>query len=125
MNIQKSTINKTLIGNLPKSKVTITFKENGNSNGEGIWVAEDKENNLMYLLNHAVGFYPFPSWGMELPLKKEIDLMSYRGKTFEDTKYTLCEEAYNNVKEFLDEKGDMDLDKYFEFLDKLVNEKEV
>ena len=101
MNIQKSTINKTPIADLPKSKVRVTFKENGNSNGEGIWVAEDKENNLMYLLNHAVGFYPFPSWGMELPLKKEIDLMSYRGETFEDTKYTLVKKLITMLKNFL------------------------
>lgn len=64
---------------------------------EGIWVAKDEENKVMYLLNHALMFHPLPSWGMELPLCDEIDLHKYRGDKFEDTDMTVCEEALLSV----------------------------
>ena len=53
----------------------------------------------MYLLNHAIMFYPFPTWGMELPLQDEIDLFPYRGESTDDTEFTVCEEAYEVLKD--------------------------
>lgn len=71
-------------------------------------MAKDEENKVMYLLNHAFMFYPMPSWGMELPLQGEIDLYKYRGDKIEDTDITVCEEAYEVLKEFINENDEFD-----------------
>lgn len=86
------------------------------TDAESIWVAKDAENKVMYLLNHALMFYPVPSWGMELPLTSgSIDLHKYRGDTFEETQFTVCEEAYNGLSDFLDEEGNFNVEGYINF----------
>ena len=92
MKLIKSTIKRDKpIGELPQGKVSITIQ---GEDKEVIWVAKDEENKVIYLLNHAFMFYPVPSWGMELPLQSgPVDLYQYRGDKFEDTKFTVCEEA--------------------------------
>ena len=86
------------------------------TDSESIWVANDEENKVMYLLNHALMFYPVPSWGMELPLQfGPVDLHPYRGDKFEDTKFTVYEEMYNALAEFLDEEGNFNVEGYIDF----------
>ena len=63
-------------------------------------------------------FYPLPSCGMELPLKEEIDLYKYRGDKFEDTDITVCEEAYEALKEFINGKDEFD---HVAFLEKQLS----
>lgn len=114
MFIRKSKIERTgSIGELPKSKVRISMK---GGDIEHIWVAIDEENKVMYLLNHALMFYPMPSWGMELPLTRDtIDLHKYRGDSIDETDITMCEEAYNSLKEFIGEDDLFDHKRYIEF----------
>ena len=126
MKIKKSTIARPFsIGELPAGKITISL--NG-SEREGIWAAKDDENKVMYLLNHAVMFYPFPSWGMELPLQDEIDLFPYRGKSTNYTEFTVCEEAYEVLKQFINEEtNEFDVDMFiahYGLLDEEEEEKE-
>lgn len=114
MFIRKSKIERTeSIGELPKGKVSISMK---GEDIEGIWVAIDEENKVMYLLNHALMFYPMPSWGMELPLTRGIiDLHKYRGDSIDETDITVCEETYNHLKEFIGEDDLFDHKRYIEF----------
>ena len=111
MKIRKSKIERNSpIGDLPKDKVRISIKGKG---VENIWVAKDVDNKVMYLLNHALMFYPFPSWGMELPLTYDtIDLYKYRGDSIEDIDITVCEETYNALKEFIEEGDELNIEKY-------------
>lgn len=61
-------------------------------------------------------FYPVPSWGMELPLTLgSIDLHKYRGDTFDETQFTVCEEAYYGLSDFLDKEGNFDIEGYITF----------
>lgn len=126
MKIKKSTIARTSsIGELPAGKIVITLK---GSEREGIWVAKDEENKVMYLLNHAVMFYPFPTWGMELPLQDEIDLFPYRGESIDDTDFTVCEETHEVLKQFINEEtNEFDVDMFiahYGLLDEEEEEKE-
>ena len=123
MKIKKSTIARTSsIGELPAGKITISL--NG-SEKEGIWVAKDEENKVMYLLNHAIMFYPFPTWGMELPLQDEIDLFPYRGESIDDTEFTVCEEAYEVLKQFINEEtNEFDVDMFIAHYGLLDEEEE-
>ena len=111
MKIKKSTIVRPFsIDELPAGKIVVTLK---GSEREGIWVAKDEENKVMYLLNHSVMFYPFPSWGMELPLQDEIDLFPYRGESTDETEFTVCEETYELLKQFIDEEtNEFDVDMF-------------
>lgn len=111
MKIKKSTIVRPFsIDELPAGKIIINLK---GAEREGIWVAKDEENKVMYLLNHSIMFYPFPSWGMELPLQDEIDLFPYRGKSTDETEFTVCEEAYEVLKQFIDEEtNEFDVDMF-------------
>ena len=111
MKIKKSTIVRPFsIDELPAGKITINLK---GAEREGIWVAKDEENKVMYLLNHSVMFYPFPSWGMELPLQDEIDLFPYRGESTDETEFTVCEETYELLKQFIDEEtNEFDVDMF-------------
>lgn len=119
MHIRKSTKQKKTIAELPRGKVRITCK---GKSPERIWVAKDEENKVMYLLNHSLIFYPLPSWGMELPLKEEIDLYKYRGDKFEDPDITVCEEAYEALKEFINDKDEFD---HVAFIEKQSETKEL
>ena len=111
MKIKKSTIVRPFsIDELPAGKIIINLK---GAEREGIWVAKDEENKVMYLLNHSVMFYPFPSWGMELPLQDEIDLFPYRGESTDETEFTVCEETYELLKQFIDEEtNEFDVDMF-------------
>ena len=123
MKIKKSTIARTFsIGELPAGKIVVTLK---GSEREGIWVAKDEENKVMYLLNHAIMFYPFPSWGMELPLQDEIDLFPYRGESIDDTDFTVCEETYDVLKQFINEENnEFDVDMFIAHYGLLDEEEE-
>lgn len=83
---------------------------------ESIWVAVDEENKVMYLLNHALMFYPIPTWGMELPLTQDtIDLYKYRGDTFDETEFTVEEEAWDNLSQFIKEGDVFDTKAYLHY----------
>ena len=126
MKIKKSTIARPFsIGELPAGKITINLK---GAERESIWAAKDEKNKVMYLVNHSVMFYPFPSWGMELPLQDEIDLFPYRGESTDETEFTVCEEAYEILKQFINEETDeFDVDMFvahYGILDEEEEEKE-
>lgn len=91
MKLFKST-NETPLDSLPKGKARLTV--NGDD-PENIWVAIDEVNKKMYLLNHALAFYPFPSWGSEWDLSKSLDVAEARGNHPDDTILTLHPEAYD------------------------------
>lgn len=76
---------------LPKGKAKLTT--NGKDT-ENIWVAKDISNNKMYLLNHALAFYPFPSWGSEWPLGHSIDVAKAKGENPDDCILTVHADAY-------------------------------
>lgn len=65
--------------------------------GESIWVV--KHGNEMALRNHALAFYPFPSWGAVFPYQREIDVTDVRGKKPSDTVLTLHPEAWDKLVE--------------------------
>lgn len=111
MKITESLIKREgAIFDLPKHKHRINF---GDGNTENIWVAIDRENEVMYLFNHALGFMPLPSWGMEIPIYKS-DLSSYRGETFEDSAMTVAPEAYVVLKPFINSEGIFNHEQWFE-----------
>lgn len=97
-------------GELEKGKARIHLND---INGESIWVAKDRKNNVMYLMNHALMFYPMPSWGMELPLKDSLDMTPYRGESTDDFKPTVLPEVYEHLKRFVDEDNNFDCGAYF------------
>ncbi len=87
----KSDINK-----LPVIKVTICI--NGEDR-EGIWVAQDKEKGCAYLLNHAVAFYPFHSWGLKIADRPVVDIAEIRGDSPDTAVLTVHPEAYKGMLE--------------------------
>ena len=97
MKVFRST-NETPLDSLPKGKVHLTC--NGND-PEGIWVAKDEVNKKMYLLNHAVNFYPVPSWGSEWPLGSTLDVGEARGKNSDETVLTYHAEVYDDFSKFI------------------------
>lgn len=114
MKIHKSKIERPSdfsMENLELGQVRITMK---GKDPERIWVRKDPENKVMYLANHAVMFYPMPSWGMELPLCDEIDLHPYRGDKYEETEFTVIEETFENLKDFISEDDTFDVKAYME-----------
>lgn len=114
MIIHKSNIERPegfKIESLELDKVHISIK---GKEGENIWVRKDPENDVMYLSNHAVMFYPMPSWGMELPLRDDIDLYPFRGDSPDDTVITVAPEAYDELKVFIKENDELDIDAYME-----------
>lgn len=62
--------------NLPLGKVRLTIVGDGS---ETPWVKVMTDGRQV-LQNHAVSFYPFPSWGMVLPKGSEINVDEYREK---------------------------------------------
>lgn len=60
------------------ANIKVNLNDSGSANGEGIWAtvsAEDKkrhDNNtssgrfVCMLVNHAIAFYPAPSWGLHI-----------------------------------------------------------
>ena len=102
---------------LPKGKCILTCN-NEDPETENIWVAKDDENKVMYLLNNSLHFYPFPSWGIELPLSEEFDISKIRGKTVDDTEFSVCLEVYNQYvdAELLNEEDEINIEKLFEYI---------
>ena len=111
--------NKPEIDTLPQKKITLFF--NNNPTSEGIWVAIDKDNGVMYLLNHAIGLLPYPSWGMELSIDKLIDneyfinLNQYNG-----FKSIFCNEFFESNIEFIKEDNMFDIELFIEYQQKLI-----
>ena len=97
MKVFKST-NETPLENMSKGKVRLTV--NG-EDPEGIWVAKDVVNKKMYLLNHALNFYPVPSLGSEWDLADKLDVAEARGDNPEATVLTMHSEAYDVLSEFI------------------------
>ena len=103
------------ISSLPEGKVRLTV--NG-EDPESIWVAKDIKNKKMYLLNHALAFYPFPSWGSEWDLDDSVDVGKARGNTPDETTLILCSESYEPIKDLLEEdKETLSMEKFQKFLD--------
>ena len=70
-------------------------------------------------------FYPFPTWGMELPLQDEIDLFPYRGESIDDTEFTVCEETHEALKQFINEENnEFDVDMFIAHYGLLDEEEE-
>lgn len=109
-------------GELVKGKMRITGDKDDYP--ESIWVAKDEKNKVMYLMNHALMFYPFPSWGMELPLKDNLNILPYRGNTFHDLNMTLLPEAYEHIKKYVDKEDNFDFEKYLTDLKEQANKEE-
>lgn len=123
MKLIKSVIKrKGSIKELPKDKVTLFMKDCDTA--EGVWVAVDKKNKVMYILNQSLLCYPAPTWGMELPLVKEIDLYPYRGYFPEQTVFTLCEEAYNDLTDWIDEDNNFNLEAYRFYCNNKIKEEQ-
>jgi hypothetical protein len=97
MKIYKSDSTTSLI---PKGKVILTV--NG-KDPENIWIAIDNDKKKMYLLNHALAFYPFPSWGSEWDLANSLDVGKAKGKSPDDTILTLHQEAYDNLSKYIND----------------------
>lgn len=111
--VKKSSTQKKCIAELPKRKIILTDGPH-DPIPESIWVAMDEENKKMYLLNHAIAMFPYPSWGMELPLQKSIDINNHRAKTPEQTVMIVCKEAYEALERYLDKCGRLDFNKFQE-----------
>lgn len=99
-------------GELEKDKIKLLGSEDDYP--ENIWVAKDKKNKVMYLMNHALIFHPFPSWGAELPLGNVVDALPMRGETFDDLDLTLIEEAFTHMSPWVDSENNFDFKKYLE-----------
>jgi hypothetical protein len=79
---------------------------------EGIWAVQGPDT--VTLQNHALCFYPFPSWGVVLPSKnppgnnrERIDVTELRGTSPDKTVLTLHPEAWKQYLEHgtIDEDG--------------------
>lgn len=107
MKVYKSIKQTRPIEELPKSRVRITCS---GEDPEGVWVAKDDE--VQFLLNHALMFYPVPSWGMELPPGEDLDLYRYRGDTLDSVTMTVCEEMYSELEKYIREDDEFDFEAY-------------
>ena len=113
MKFFKSKVEKDL-DTLPKGKADLTI---GGEDHETIWVAKDEESGKMFLLNHAVAFYPFPSWGSEWPIGDSVDIKEARGDAPIDMNLTFHKEMYEYVSPVTDpETGEVDTSKFLELL---------
>ncbi len=79
------------LADLKLKKVLLTV---AGENGETPWV-KTLSDGRQVLQNHALNFYPFPSWGMVLPAGDTIDLREY----FEKEEISLHPEAYDKLTE--------------------------
>lgn len=74
---------------------------------EGIWVKQGEGE--VVLLNHALAFFPFPSWGTVIPstsnpkntsdIRERIDITSLRGNSPDETILMLHPEAWDQYIE--------------------------
>lgn len=102
---------------LGKAKLTVNGQD-----PENIWVKKDTAAGKMYLQNHSLAFYPFPSWGLELPIGSSFDVAEMRGESPDDTVMTVHSEAFDHIKQFLDEDGKLKMDEFFEAQEKAAAE---
>jgi len=101
------------------NKTAPTTKANIICDGEveGIWIKQG--DGEVVLLNHALAFYPFPSWGTIIPSTRDtkdksdkrerIDITALRGYSPADTVLTLHPEAWDQYIE----QGTMDAEGNF------------
>ena len=84
-----------------RSKMLLT---DGEDFTENIWVGIIPDSNEVMLLNHALGFYPFESWGAILPYKNPFNFI----ETAEKQELTLHPEAWDALLErkIINEKGE-------------------
>jgi hypothetical protein len=109
MKFIKADTQKPLEGmELGKSKITVK-----DGTPENIWVKKD--GDVAYLQNHAFNFFPFPTWGMQIPNQSLFDATELRGESPDECTLTLHPEAYATMleREWIDAEGIL-LDKYFE-----------
>lgn len=90
------------------------FEGDNDPTPESIWVAMDEENKVMYLLNHSIAMFPYPSWGMELPLGKRVDINKHRNEDPNKTTIIVCKEAYKALEKYLKKCGGFDFEKFRE-----------
>lgn len=110
MKFYKSNTTKD-INSLERDKIKLSVK---GEDVEGIWVAKDPENKKMYLLNHALAFYPIPSWGTEWDLANTLDVAKARGEEFSDTVLTFHPEAFKHFEEFMLDDNKFDVNKFLD-----------
>lgn len=101
MKVYKSKFNEgvDIYNQLPQKRITVFFDNKGKQECEGIWVAVDEKHNVQYLLNHAVMFSPYRSWGMEIPMGDNIDLSKFRSESPDTAEFTVAPEAWNTMVE--------------------------
>lgn len=102
--------NAPVLDDMEMTKTRITIK---GDDVESIWCKKDPEGNA-YLMNHAMMFYPFPSWGLQVNADLNGDLSSIRGESTDDTVMYLHPEAYDNLSEFIGEDGEFDIPGFLE-----------
>lgn len=87
------------------------FELEGNS--ESPWGAESPDKDEYALLNHAINFLPFYSWGAIFD-SKTVDVTSY----WESMELTLHPEAFDQyvASEIIDEEGNLlaEVESFFE-----------
>lgn len=91
---------------LPKRKLKLS--DNGDI--ESIWIAVDEPNKKMYLLNHALAFYPFPSWGAEFDLADKLEVKEIKGDSPDKLELTFPEFVLNHIPTLKDDDGNITLD---------------
>ena len=101
MKILKSKFyHESIYNDLPRKKIDIYYTENGKEGvHESIWAAVDEENNVQYLLNGAVMFSPYDSWGMEIPLGDTVDLSQFRTNDPDSSHMVVANEVWDKLAE--------------------------
>jgi hypothetical protein len=84
-----------------KSKMRLT---DGDDFSENIWVGIIPDSNEVMLLNHALAFYPFESWGAILPNSSSFNFL----ETLEKQELTLHPEAWDALieRKIINEEGE-------------------
>ena len=81
-----------------KANVTYTLEECVNKKkllkpvSENIWIGHKEGEATCVLRNHAVGMYPYPSWGMVIPYNGAVNLETY----WDQAEIALHPEAWND-----------------------------
>lgn len=92
----------------------VKFNLVADGDSEGIWAGQAEDH--VVLLNHALCFFPFPSWGVVLSsgnpagnLREKIDVTELRGESPDNTTLTLHPDAWAQYLEhgIIDEEGNL------------------
>lgn len=113
----KKSENKTLLKDMELTKISLVT--NGESK-ENIWVVKDGDK--CYLQNHAILFYPYPTWGLELDFANVIDVKNIRSESPETTILTIHTQAYEELSDFIQDDGEFLFEKYIEFVEEKQKE---